>query len=212
MKTFVRNILCLLTLTIFSLQANAVPSPYQPKDEELINKKIIKLPAGKIPVGNSAGYAEAVTASGDISISNTGVMTIPDLTASGNRVLKLARASFDVAVDGAGTGTFGLGVYLPAKSLIFQSMLRIDTAFVSSTGATVAVFCEDAGNIYGTDDPTAYAVTAMLNGSQVGFDDISTVGSGIASQCELSVLVDGTDPTAFDAGKLTAFLLYGVHE
>ena len=187
-----KNLLSLVLLTL-SLTAMSAPTPYQPKDEEIVNKKVIKLSEGSVVVSDTNGKAAASA-----------------YASEGIGALRVARFEYDVTGgDSGAVGAHGLGVYLPANALILRSFFRIDTVFTDSGAGTVALSCEDANNIYSAADITGIGAGVLTTGVQDGFDDLSTVGSGIAAKCEIKATVA---TAAQDAGKLTGWILYDVHE
>lgn len=191
METIMKKLLCLIFL-VFATVSFGAPSPFTPKDEQLINKKAMKLSEFSVVAGDENGRAKAY-----------------GVGAEGNQLLRLARAEYDVSSDGGTIGAHGLGVYLPAKALIIRSFFRIDTVFSDSGAGTVALSCEDADNLYAAADITGNSTGVLVTGVQDGFDDLSTVGSGIAARCEITATVATADQ---DAGKLTKYILYMIHE
>lgn len=175
----------------FAVNSFGAQAPYLPKDEAILQKGVVNGNAGSIPIVNE---------SGKLVEGRRGV--------DGHSALRIARAEYDVATDGGTVGTYDLGIDLPANAMIMQSWFYIDTAFVDSGAGTVALHCEDAGNIKAATDLTAISTGVLTNGIQVGFDDITTVSTGIAAACDVTATVAGVDQTA---GKLTLWLLYTVH-
>ncbi len=131
---------------------------------------------------------------------------------NGEKVLKVARATYDVSVNGGATGTaYGLGVYLPANSVLTQSWFHVLTQF-AGTG-TVALSCEDAGNIYSAAQLSGSAAGAIVKGRQTGGTDSMTVG--ISDKCQLTATVGadgGNGGATLSAGKLLLFVEYLVTE
>lgn len=116
---------------------------------------------------------------------------------------RVARVTYDTAVDGGGIGAHALGVTLPASSIIKQAFFYTVTQFADSGAGTVALSCEDAGNIYGAADITGNTAGTLVAGSAVG--TVATMIKNIASACEVTATVAGATQTA---GKLNLFLEY----
>ena len=109
-----------------------------------------ELADGKIIVGSSEGVATDVDMSGDATISNTGAVTIAtgavdtamltSYAADGLHAKRIARATYDFAVDGGVVGDIGLGVTLPDNAVITRSWYSVLTQFTSADdSATVAI-------------------------------------------------------------------------
>jgi hypothetical protein len=193
------------------------------------------LASGKIVIGNASGVATAVTPSGDVTVSNTGVTAIGAVkvlpamislssngiflgntsaaavdtaaNASGKNVQRTVRATFDVAAISGGIGAHALSVSIPAKSILERGYATIHTQFSDSGTGTVALHCEDAGNILAARDITGFASGAILPMDVSG--PIVNMVSGIGSECQVTATVSGADQ---NAGKLILFLQYSVAE
>ena len=125
----------------------------------------------------------------------------------GNSSGRIARVTYDVAVD---TGTIGahlLGLSLPANSIITRSWFYTVTQFVDAGAGTVAISCEDANNIYSAADITGIAGGAFTSGVQD--DAIGNFTGSIAASCEVTATVA---TAAQSAGKLILFIEYTVVE
>lgn len=121
---------------------------------------------------------------------------------------RVARVTYDVSGgDSGGVGTHGLGVSLPAKSIITRSYLYVVTQFTDSGSGTVALKCEDANNIKTATDITGFAAGTFIEGQSTGASS-AFVGS-IAAACEVSAVVATATQ---DAGKIIAFIEYVVGE
>lgn len=128
------------------------------------------------------------------------------ITTDGTVMARWARVTYDVATDG-GTGAIGLGVYLPAKSLIKRTIYRVQQQFTDSGAGTVAVSCEDAGNIIAAADITGLAAGTI--GAGVATGSAATMIDDIAAECQITATVTGATQTA---GKLNIFVEYLVHD
>lgn len=127
-------------------------------------------------------------------------------TKEGHFQVRVAKVIYDTATDGGTIATRGLGVFLPAKALIKQAWFYIDQQFVDAGSGTVALFCEDANNIFSAADITGSAVGTITSGVQTG--TAANMSKAIASPCEISAVVAGSAQTA---GKLTLWVEYVVH-
>lgn len=123
----------------------------------------------------------------------------------GNPALRVARFTYDTAVNGGTIGARGLGVFLPANAMIVRSYLYVVTQFVDGGSGTVALSCEDANNIKTATDITGSAAGAFIEGQSTGA--ASAFVASIAARCEINATVAGADQTA---GKLIGFVEYVV--
>ena len=118
---------------------------------------------------------------------------------------RVTKAFYDVATDGGAIGAHPLGVFLPAKAVITQAYFMTDVQFVDAGAGTVALQCEDAGNIFAAADITGFTVGTMTSGVATG--TAATMIKNIAATCELQAVVAGIAQTA---GKLTLWVEYVV--
>ena len=126
----------------------------------------ISLTDGDILVGNGSNVAAAVTMSGDATLDNTGALTVAagaideamlsSYSADGLHAYRIARGTFDFAVDGGGTGAHGLGATIPDNSIVTRSWYEVLTTFQSPTtdAATIAlgIPTDDAAGILAAVD------------------------------------------------------------
>lgn len=188
-----RNLLTLIFL-VFSAVAFTAPAPYHQKDVDIIDNKVVDLADGAGIIGNSSGKAIAGAGNGQ----------------EGIQLFRVARFEYDITGGDSGAiGAHGLGVKLPANALLIRSFFRVDTVFSDSGAGTVALSCEDANNIYSAADITGISTGVLTTGIHDGFDDITTVGSAIAAECEITATVA---TAAQDAGKLTGWVFFLDHE
>ena len=118
------------------------------------------------------------------------------------------KLQYGVATNGGTSGTaYGLGVFLPAKAVITRSFVHIDTQFVDDGTGTIALSCEDAGNIRVAGDITGSTSGTFLDGASTGA--IAGFKSSIAARCEVTATVSGANASA---GKLTGWLNYVIHD
>lgn len=128
-------------------------------------------------------------------------------TTEGISNLRIARVTYDVATDLGTVAAHGLGVTLPAKSIIIRSWLYIDTLFVDAGAGTVAISCEDANNIKTATDFTASSAGDLVEGESTGAS--SAFKKSIAAACEVTATVATAAQTA---GKATVWIQYVVHD
>lgn len=124
---------------------------------------------------------------------------------AGVKAQRVARAEYDVLLQGGTIGPHGLGVSLPAGAIVTRSYLQIGTQFVDAGAGSVALQCEDANNILTATDITALTATTLRDGQSTG--SLATMVQGIAANCELTAVVAGSAQTA---GKLVVFVEYVV--
>lgn len=178
---------------------------------------ITALADGKIIVGNASGVAADVAMSGDATIANTGALTIAAGaveesmlavgTADGLNAYRVARATWDFSEHGGAQTAIGLGVTLPAKSIIEHAYFYTVTQVTDGGTGTGALSCEDANNLYSAADVTGNAAGTLVEGAPDG--DVANFVTGIASACELTWTIAGADATA---GKLNFYVRYTVHD
>lgn len=125
----------------------------------------------------------------------------------GLQLHEIARFTYDVAVDGGEAGSYGLGVSLPAKSILTQCFYRVETQFVDSGSGALALQCEDADNIRAAADITGVAAGAITAGVATG--TAANMVDDIAAACEITAVVTGVEQTA---GKLTGWCAYVQHD
>lgn len=119
---------------------------------------------------------------------------------------RIAKVTYDVGTDGGTIAARGLGVFLPANSIIRQVFFRTDVQFVDAGSGTVALSCEDANNIFTATDITGNAVGTLVAGASTGA--VGAMVQSIAAQCEITATVAGAAQTA---GRLTLWVEYVVH-
>jgi len=180
--------LFVMFLMLFTGLVFATQAPYQPHDELLLSKGIMHLADKGVLLGDANGKGQ-----------------VELLGVDGSMQKRIARATYDVAVDGGGIAAHALGVKLPANALMTRSWFNVTTQFTDLGGATgtVALSCEDADNIYAAADITGNAADANVDGVQ---DDTTANFTGsIAAECELTATVAAGAQTA---GKLILFVEY----
>lgn len=174
--------------------------------------KLAALPSAQILVGSGSNVATAVAVTGDITVSNAGVTAIGagKITESmiqasataGLGLVRVARATYDTAASNGTIGAHALGVTLPAKAVMLGGVIQIVTQFQDSGSGTVALHCEDAGNIKAATDITGSAAQALIA------TETMPLGA-IGSACNITATVAGAEQTA---GKLILMVYYVVGE
>jgi hypothetical protein len=212
----------ILTLVIFAIVGNCLfaanySDPYIIPELKRDLDEIKNIANGKLLIGDSNGVGQEQTISGDITISNAGVSAIASGTVVESDLVvptsdslmaeRTARVTYDVSVDGGEVGAHALGVSLPANSIITRSWFYTVTQFTDGGSGTVALSCEDAGNIYAAADITGNSAGAFVTGVQD--DAIGNFTGSIAASCEVTATVATAEQTA---GKLILFIRYVVVE
>lgn len=120
--------------------------------------------------------------------------------------LHCVAAQFDFAKLGGAVGAYGLGVRIPAGSVICNAFARVLTAGDSADDtATIAVHVEAANDII-----TAAAVSGApwsTTGAKAGIPDLATVGDYKITTVEREVTVT-IAVQALTAGKFDIFIFY----
>lgn len=187
-----RYILGLLVMLMASVSmAGLFGSPYMPEAD----KRFSDIEAGVLALQGADTALQAVDT------------LLTTQTVDGLRASRVARVTYDVAVDGGTVAARGLGVTLPAKSLITKAWFYTQVQFVDAGSGTVALHCEDANNIFTATDITGNAVAAVVMGAADGA--VANMVKAIANACEITATVAGAAQTA---GKLVLFVEYVVHD
>ncbi len=146
---------------------------------------------------------DGVTASsGELSITAASAQLLDGLLAK-----RVARATLDCGASSCVVGAVTLGVSLPAKSIITQMYVFTVTQFVDAGAGTVAISCEDAGNLIAATDLTGITAGTITTGLAVG--TAAFMVSDIAAACELTATVAVAEQTA---GVMNMFVEYVVHD
>jgi len=183
------------------------------------------LAAGQIILGVDGTAANNLKAvlSGDVTMGATGAVTIGAgkvteakmlaITADGLHAKRIARATYDFAVDGGVVGDIGLGVSLPDNAVVVRSWYTVLTNFTSANdSATVAIGIP-------TDDAAGIVAALAISGEgdiwdaghhegiQVG--TAATFSEQTTAARELTLTIGVQNLTA---GKLILFCEYVVLE
>lgn len=147
------------------------------------------------------GTAVTASASDLNSLSSAGQLV------NGLSTKKMARASYNVTASAAqgGIGNHGLGVTLPANSLITGGLFQVKTQFVDAGSGTVAISCGSAA-FYAAVDITGFAAESIKPITVASYMNPIDVGT---SACEITAAVATASQTD---GKLVLFLDYVVSE
>lgn len=188
MKYLVSVFVVLMTVGAFAAIKGA---PFQPEVDQRFNTI----------EGN------VTTAQSNITALQAVDTTLTTQTADGLAAARVARATYDVAVDGGTVAAHPLGVTLPAKSIIKQAWFYTSTQFVDAGSGTVALHCEDANNIYTATDITGNTAGTIVAGAATGA--AANMVKGIANACEITATVAGAEQSA---GKLILYVEYVVHD
>lgn len=113
---------------------------------------------------------------------------------------KVLRAEYDVAIQGGGIGSHGLGIALPAKSIVKRTWFQIGTQFVDAGAGLVSFGCGSL-NLKSSSDITGITAGTVTDGFSTG--SAATMTSGNATNCEVMAVVAGAAQTA---GKLVLFV------
>ncbi len=132
---------------------------------------------------------------------------IEQLSNDGIQYAHVARATYSVAASGGAVGSYSMGVSLPANAMITSGHVYFKSQFVDSGSGTLALKCEDAGNILTAVDVTGNAAGSVININQNTSYFPNGISSNIAAQCDLTAVVAGTTLTS---GTLVLFLDYVV--
>jgi hypothetical protein len=137
-------------------------------------------------------------------LPETGLVAIGTAGLNADRV---AYFEYDFATDGGLVSTIGLGATLPAKAIIKDCFLRVETQMTDGGAGTIAISCEDANNIVTAADHTGVAGGDFIASAVLG--TVATYVDDIASACEISIVI-ATE--ALTAGKFMGECTYSVHK
>jgi len=150
--------------------------------------------------------ASAVTATEIAASAITEADTITQ-GADGLHLKRIARATLDCVASSCVAGSVSMGVSLPAFALIQRSYWFTVTQFVDGGAGTVALECEDSGNIFAAADITGNADGSFVEGIQLG--TAATMTGAIAATCVITAVIATAEQTA---GKLILIVEYQVIE
>lgn len=139
--------------------------------------------------------------------SATTAAALNDATSDGLNTSRTARATWDFATDGGAVSAIGLGVTLPAKSIIEHAYFYTVTQVTAGGSSTGALSCEDANNLYSAASQTETAAGTITEGVADG--TTTNFVSNIANACELTWTIASVQASA---GKINFFVKYTVAE
>ncbi len=179
------------------------------------------LSSGKVMVGNSSGVSTAVTPTGDVTVSNTGVTAIGSSkvletmletpSGKGLYVPRVARVTWDpTGVSGDRTvAPHTSGVMIPANAIIRQVWFYTKASLVSTgNNGTIAVSCNSANDIFSAADIDATTGVAGQIGTGVETGTAATMLK-VTTACDVTFTVA---VNAFTAGKMDWFIEYVIAE
>ena len=137
--------------------------------------------------------------------ANSGA-AVQSLGGNSNDACRTAHAIYDYAAYGGAVSSIGLGVYLPAKSIIRQSFTHTKTLGVSAGGGTIEFYCEDGGNIKAALAASSYVADGFLAGASDGA--AANMKDDIAARCEIKAAIASA---AVTAGYIDVYVDYCVH-
>lgn len=204
-------LLAFLAITYNTPYVEAKLNAIRQMEKDLLN--------GRVPVaaGNLTGM------SGDVTIASTGVATVADLavtegklsayTADALHANRIARATFDFAVDGGSHNTdYDMGVDLPDNAVVTRAWYDVITTFQSG-GSDAAVL---GIGILSDDAQGLVAFASISSGTpwDAGFHE--AIQSGAASNFStkttdaraVTFSISSTAAGDITAGKLVVFMEY----
>lgn len=187
MKTFL-----LILATLFTIRSPAAlrGAPYMPESDKRFSDAEIAATA----LAARTTILEALPAS--VSQGTNGIMNV-----------RSARFTVDCTTSGdCSVGAHSLGVALPANALIVSSYFYTKTKPVTTGGATMAISCEDANNIFSALDVSSKQSGEKFIGA-AAITSGSTIVSSIAAACNITATF-ATQP--YTAGVINGWLSYQV--
>lgn len=176
--------------------------------------------SGQILVGNGTDLV-SVAVSGDATLAATGALTIAAgaveesmliaQSADGLHAKRIARATYDFAVDGGTAGSHGLGVTLPDNAVVVRSWYTVLTTFTSADDSATIAISIPTDDVAGIVAATAISADGTPwdaghhEGIQVG--TAATFSEQTTAARELTLTIGVQDLTA---GKLILFCEYVV--
>lgn len=137
-------------------------------------------------------------------------------SSDGHWVQQEVQATYNFAVqtgsstanpNGLGAGIYDLGVSLPANAVITQTGVYSITKPTTSTGGTLAFYCQNQYNLL---NPTAAASFAGASAAIAGTQNNTiTNWSTVTAKCDIAAKIA---TGALTAGKVTVFINYMTHQ
>ena len=133
----------------------------------------------------------------------------PSGAADSHYVQQEAQATYDFAKYTGATGTYDLGISIPANAIVTRTYLYSITKPTTSASGTLAFYCANATNAefkLATAAASYPSAGALAEGNQTGTAANMSV---ISSKCDVHANIQ---TGALTAGKVTLFLNYVVHQ
>lgn len=143
-----------------------------------------------------------------VSTAEINALAAANAGANGLGFLRVAKATYDFAVNGGAQGAISLGTTLPAKAVIVGGFMRV-IAQVTGVGASVAVSVESANDIQ---------AAAAINGAPWSTTGLKAIvpkantpeATGILLATTAKPVVATVTGADLTAGKFEVFLYYVV--
>lgn len=187
------TLLALLLAT--ASQAALIGTPYTPEEDkrfDLIERTGAGFAAGAIPTSALAG---SITEAKQIAFADNSL-----------NVARIAKDTYDFAVNGGAISAIPLHVTLPAKAVVVRSWIHIVSAVTGTSGATLAFSCKNANDLFTATDETASSSDTFVTGASdytvANFKSMST-SCTITATIAVHVLT---------AGKVTVYAEYFVKD
>lgn len=179
------------------------------------------LTAGQIIIGvdGTAANNTKVTLSGDVTMDAAGSVTIAagavdeamlsSYAAGGLHAKRIARATYDVDVNGGVAGDIGLGVFLPDNAVVTRAWYTVLTTFISEDDSATVAISIPADDVAGI--VAATAISAVGDVWAAGHHECIQVGTAATfskqttEARELTLTIGVQNLTA---GKLILFCEY----
>ena len=132
----------------------------------------------------------------------------PAGASDGHYVSQMAQATYDFSVQTGATGTYSLGVKLPANAIITESWVYSITKPTTSASGTLAFKCQNASDILAATAAASFASAgASIDGSSTAATAANFKYTTAACTIQ-AVIATG----ALTAGKVTAYVEYTIHK
>jgi hypothetical protein len=154
-----------------------------------------------VQVDLTGGVAAVDLAAGAVTAPKYAEMTVDGLQAP-----RIARATYNFAVNGGTVGAKGLGVSLPDNAVITRSWWEVITPFTSGAAAEIALHAETANDIATAAVLGTHGTAGFHEGFSTGTAANFKKTTGVR---ELTLTISVADLTA---GKLILFCEYVVTE
>lgn len=176
--------------------------------------------SGRILVGDGTDLV-SVAVSGDVTLAANGAVTIAagavdeamlsGYGVDGLHTKRIARATYDFAVDGGTVGDIGLGVTLPDNAIITRSWYSVLAGLTSADSTAEVSLSIPTDDVAGIAAATAISTTNWDAGNHEGIQDGAAANFSVQTTAarELTLTIG---VQALTAGKLILFCDYVVLE